>query len=160
MIRRSTVVYIVLLLALAGAYYYLNHREKTADIEVTAEPSSEVSYLFTAQDGAPSSIQLESKAGQFVEVARGADNAWTVRQPMEAKADQAAAEAAASQVSTMSILDVVPDVDPKLVGLETPEYILKVKFTNGVERTIDIGVITPSESGYYVRETNGKVMII
>ena len=160
MIRRSTVVYVVLLLALAGAYYYLNHREKPADIEVTAEPSSEVSYLFTAQDGAPSSIQLESKAGQIVEVARGADNAWTVSQPTEAKADQAAAEAAASQVSTMSILDVVPEVDPKLVGLETPEYVLKVKFTNGVERTIDIGVITPSESGYYVREANGKVMII
>ena len=126
MIRRTTVVYIVLFLALAGAYYYLNHREKPADIALTAEPTSEISYLFTAQDGTPSSIRLASKAGQAVEIARGADNAWTLIQPTEAKADQAAAEAAASQLSTMSVLDTVPNVDPKIVGLETPEYVLTV----------------------------------
>jgi len=162
MIRRSTVVYIVLLLALAGAYYYLNNRNKTADIEVTVEPSSEVAqaYLFNAEDGTPSSIRIESKAGQTVEIARGADNAWMLTKPIEAKADQGAAEAAASQITTMSVLDTVPEIDPKIVGLETPEYVLRVKFTNGVERTVDIGVITPTESGYYVRDAEGKVLII
>jgi hypothetical protein len=159
MIRRTTVVYIVLFLALAGAYYYLNHRAKPADIAVTAEPTSEISYLFTAQDGTPSSIQIQSKAGQAVEIARGADNAWTVTKPSEAKADQAAAEAAATQLSTISVLDIVPNVDPKIIGLETPEYVLTVKFTNGVERTVAIGVVTPTESGYYVRNTQGKVII-
>jgi Domain of unknown function (DUF4340) len=162
MIRRSTVVYIVLLLVLAGAYYYLNNRNKTADIEVTAEATSEVAqaYLFSAEDGTPSSIRIESKAGKTVEVARGADNAWMLTQPIEAKADQGAAEAAASQITTMSILDTVPDIDPKIVGLETPEYVLTVKFTSGVERTVDIGVITPTESGYYVRDAEGKVIIV
>ena len=162
MIRRSTVVYIVLLLALAGTYYYLNHRAKPADIEVTAEPSADIQqgYLFTPADGTPSSIRIESKAGQTVEIARGADNAWTLTQPIEAKADQGEAEAAASQIATMSILDTVPEIDPTIVGLETPEYILTVKFTNGVERTVDIGVITPTESGYYVRNAAGKVIII
>ncbi len=162
MIRRSTVVYIVLLLALAGTYYYLNHRAKPADIEVTAVPGSEVSqaYLFTAEDGTPSSIRIEAKAGQAVEIERGADNAWALMQPIEAKADQGAAEAAASQITTMSILDTVPEIDPKIVGLETPEYVLTVKFTSGVERTVDIGVITPTESGYYVRDADGKVLII
>jgi Domain of unknown function (DUF4340) len=162
MIRRSTVVYIVLLLALAGTYYYLNHRAKPADIEVTAEPSADIQqgYLFTPADGTPSSIRIESKAGQTVEIARGADNAWTLTQPIEAKADQGEAEAAASQIATMSILDSVPEIDPKIVGLETPEYVLTVNFTNGVERTVDIGVITPTESGYYVRDAEGKVIII
>ncbi|HEX9386578.1 MAG TPA: DUF4340 domain-containing protein [Anaerolineales bacterium] len=162
MIRRPTVVYIVLLLALAGAYYYLNNRNKTAGIEVTAEATSEVTqaYLFTAEDGTPSSIRIESKAGQTVEVARGADNAWAVTQPIEVKAEQGVAEAAASQITTMSILDTVPEIDPKIVGLETPEYVLTVQFTNGVERTVDIGVITPTESGYYVRNADGKVIIV
>ncbi len=162
MIRRPTVVYLVLLLALAGAYYYLNNRNKNAGIEVTAEVTSEVTqaYLFTAEDGTPSSIRIESKAGQTVEVARGADNAWAVTQPIEVKAEQGVAEAAASQITTMSILDTVPEIDPKIVGLETPEYVLTVQFTNGVERTVDIGVITPTESGYYVRNADGKVIIV
>ena len=60
----------------------------------------------------------------------------------------------------MSILDTVPDVDLKIVGLETPEYVLTVKFANGVERTVDIGVVTPTESGYYVRNTQDKVVIV
>lgn len=162
MIRRSTLVYIVLLLALAGAYYYLNNRNKTASLEVTAEATSEVTqgYLFTAEDGTPSGIRLESKAGQTVEIARGADNAWTLIKPSKAEAEQGAAEAAASQITTMSILDTVPEIDPKIVGLETPEYILTVKFTSGGERTVDIGVITPTESGYYVSKKDGKVMIV
>ncbi len=158
MIRRSTVVYIVLLLVLAGAYYYLNNREQPADIELTAEPTSEASYLFTAEEGIPTSIRIESRAGEIIEVTRGEDNAWTLTEPDEAQADQAAAEAAASQVTTMRIVDTVPDVDPGIVGLEDPEYILTIKFTSGEERTVDVGVITPSESGYYVR--NGEAVVI
>jgi len=162
MIRRSTVVYIALLLVLAGAYYYLNNREQPADIESTVEPGTEVAqaYLFTAEEGTPTSIRIESKSGETVEVARGTDNAWELTQPIEARADQAVAEAAATQITTMRILDNVPDLDPEIVGLETPEAVLTVKFTNGGERTVDIGVITPTESGYYVRDAEGKVAIV
>jgi hypothetical protein len=160
MIRTSTVVYIVLLLVLAGAYYYLRNREQPADIELTVAPTEEISYLFSAEEGTPSSIRIESNTGEIVEVARGADDTWGLTQPTEAQADQAAAEAAASQITTMRILDSVPDVDPEIVGLETPEYVLTIKFTSGVERTVDVGVITPTESGYYVRDAAGKIVIV
>src|SRR5215208_5121369 len=161
MIRTSTIVYVVLLLGLVGAYFYLKNREQpAADIELTLEPGSEVTYLFTAEEGTPSSIRIESGSGDIVEVARDADNAWALTQPIEAKAEPGAAEAAATQVTSMQVLDSVPDVGPKIVGLDDPEYVLTVKFTNGGERTIDIGVITPTESGYYVRDTTGKVVIV
>lgn len=158
--RRSTVIYLLLFLVLAGTYYYINNREQPADISLTVEPSAEVKYLFTAEDGTPTSIHVESKAGEVVEVARDADNAWVVTQPNEAKADQGSAEAAASQVTTMQILDTIPDVDPDIVGLTDPEYTMTVKFTGNVERKVEIGVITPTESGYYVRNANGDVVII
>ncbi len=158
--RRSTVVYLILLLGLAGVYYYLNNREQLADITVTLEPESQVSYLFTAEDGLPASIRIEAKTGATIEVARGADKAWTLILPVEAKADQAAAEAAASQVTTLRILDSVPDVDPEIVGLSVPEYTLIIRFTSGVERKAEIGVITPTESGYYVRDASGGIVIV
>jgi len=158
--RRSTVVYLLLFLTLAGVYYYLNNRAQPADILVTVEPSSEVSYLFTAEDGLPTGIRVESKAGDTVEVVRDADNAWALTLPIEAKADQGLAEAAASQVTTMQILDNIPDIDLEIVGLSVPEYSLMIKFTSGVERKVEIGVITPTESGYYVRNTNGDVLIV
>ena len=140
--RRTTVIYLLLFLVLVGAYYYLNNRAQPADIALTVEPAAEVSYLFTAEDGVPTSIRIESKVGDTVEVARNAENAWALILPIEATADQASAEAAASQVTTMQILDRLPDIDPEIVGLTDPEYILMVKFTGDVERNVKIGVIT------------------
>jgi hypothetical protein len=158
--RRATIVYVILLLILAGAYWYLNNREKPVEAEATVEPSAEVSYLFHAEDGTPSSLRMESKSGEIVEVARDAENTWTLVQPLEAKADQAAAEAAASQITTMRILDRIPDLDPEIVGLENPEYVLTITFTNGVQRTVDIGVITPTESGYYIQDADGEIVVV
>jgi hypothetical protein len=163
MIRTSTVVYIVLLLGLIGAYLYLKNRAQPVDIELTAEPSLEATqaYLFTAEEGTPSSIRVESRAGQVVELARDAENAWALTEPIGAKADQGAAEAAASQVTTLRIVDTIPKaVDLKIIGLDSPEYKLTIRFTSGVERNVDIGVVTPTESGYYVRERDGKVIIV
>jgi len=158
--RQSTVIYLVLLLLVIGAYYYLNNREEPADIALTLEPTTEVSYLFTAEDGLPTSIRIESKSGDTVEVARNAENAWALILPREATADQASAEAAASQVTTMQILDRLPDIDPEIVGLTDPEYNIFVRFTSGVERNVKIGVITPTESGYYVQNTDGETVIV
>ena len=158
--RESTVIYLVLFLLVIGAYYYLNNREEPADIALTLEPTTEVSYLFTAEDGLPTSIRIESKSGDTVEVARNAENAWELILPREATADQASAEAAASQVTTMQILDRLPDIDPEIVGLTDPEYNILVKFTSGVERNVKIGVITPTESGYYVQNTDGETVIV
>lgn len=158
--RQSTIIYLVLFLVLVGAYYYLNNREQPADIALTLEPASEVSYLFTAEEGLPTSIRIESQAGDIVEVARNAENAWALILPSEATADQASAEAAASQVTTIQILDRLPDIDPEIVGLTDPEYMLVIKFTSGVERNVKIGVITPTESGYYVQNTDGETVIV
>ena len=158
--RRSTVIYVLLFLVMAGAYYFLNHREKPADIAVTLEPVAEVSYLFNAEDGTPASIRVDSKAGETVEVARNAENVWTVIRPHKAAADPAAAEAAASQATTMRILDTVPGIDLDIVGLNDPEYTFTIKFKGGVERKAQVGVITPTDSGYYVLNTAGQVVVV
>ena len=158
--RSSTIIYLLFFLVLAGAYYYLNNRDQPADISLTLEPTTELKYLFTEKDGTPTSVHIESKRGEVVEIARDADNAWVITQPQEAKADQGSAEAAASQVTTMQILDTIPDVDLDVVGLSDPEYTMTIKFNGDVERNVEIGVITPTESGYYVRNANGDIVII
>ena len=157
MIRRSTVVYIVILLALAGVYYYLNNREQpAADIEITPEATQEtINYLFTAADGVPTSMRITAKSGEVVEVARDAENAWRVILPIEGTAEQGSAEAAASQVTTMRVLENIPQIDLDLVGLQDPDYVLNVTFSSGKERIVNIGVVTPTESGYYVQDVSG-----
>jgi hypothetical protein len=80
--------------------------------------------------------------------------------PEEAAADQGSVEAVASQVATMQILDRVPGLAPDAVGLDGPDYTISFQFTSGVERIIEVGVLTPTESGYYVRGENGEIVIV
>lgn len=161
MIRTSTLVYLVLLLVLVGAYFYLRNRaEPAADIELTLEPETEVSYLFSAEEGTPSKIRMEAESGETVELARNAENAWALTEPDEAAVNQGAAEAIATQVTTMRILDTVPGVDPEIVGLADPAYELTVGFPDGSEETVGIGIVTPTESGYYVRNPAGQIVIV
>jgi hypothetical protein len=158
--RRSTLVILLLFLALAGAYYFLNNRPEPENEATTPEPTAEITYLFTAEEGTPTSIRIESKAGEVVEVTRDAENAWALILPEKAAADPGSTEAAASQVTTMRILERLPTVAAEAVGLDLPDYKLVVKFTSGVERIIEIGVITPTESGYYVRASDGGIVIV
>lgn len=158
MIRRSTVVYILILVVLVGAYFYIKNRSQSkADIALTLTPevtSEPVRYLFTSDEGVPSSIRIQSKAGETVELSRDASGAWALTQPVAAKADQGSTEAAATQVETMRILSQVPTLDPSVAGLKNPEYVLTVKFSK-MERTVNIGVVTPSENGYFVQDASG-----
>jgi len=157
--RRSTAIVLLLFLILVGVYYYVSQREPAAGIAVTVEPTEQVSYLFWAEDGVPNNLRLKSKTGEIVELARNAENAWTLNLPFEASADQASSEAAASQVTSIRITDFLPNLDPKEVGLDDPAYTLTVKFSSGVERIAGIGVLTPTEKGYYVSR-NGEIVIV
>jgi hypothetical protein len=161
MIRRPTVVYITILLAAATVYLYLNYREPSAEPEATPGPDTQVSYIFPPGQGDPTGIVMEAKSGETVELTRNSEGAWALKQPFEAKAEQGSSEAAASQVMTMRVFEKITKIDPELVGLKDPEYTLTVKFKNGTERTIQIGVVTPTASGYYVQDSaGGDVLII
>jgi hypothetical protein len=147
-----------------GAYYYLDQRAQSADadiadIAITFAPEAEIAYLFASENGTPTSIRVESQSGETVELARNAENAWALILPTEASAEQGASEAAASQLTSILINDRLPNISPKDVGLDVPVYTLTVKFSTGVERIAEIGVITPTENGYYVR-MDGEIVIV
>lgn len=158
--RRSTIVYILLFALVLGAAYYFNNRAETADITIETETAEPIEYLFSPADGLPTRIHIESKGGEVVEVKRNAENAWVLILPDEAAADQGSVEAAAGQVSTMRILERLPDLAPEAVGLDNPEYTMTFQFTSGVERIVSIGVVTPTESGYYARTEESEILIV
>lgn len=161
MIRRSTIVLLLILAVVVGFSVYFNKtKEKKASINSTTTPETKTSYLFEVTDGVPTSIRVESNAGETVELARDAGNAWALILPIEASADQASSEAAASQITTIRVTDHLPNISPKDVGLDTPEYQIVVKFTDGVERIAQIGVMTPTQSGYYARLKDGEIVIV
>lgn len=158
--RSASIIYIILLAILAGLYFYLNNRSESIDTELSIPTSTPTEYLFSFEDGLPTRIHIESENGEAVEVARDAENAWVLLQPTEASADQGVVEAAASQITTLRIIDRVPGLAADAVGLDSPQFTITIQFTNDVERIIDIGVLTPTESGYYVSRGDGEILIV
>jgi hypothetical protein len=47
-----------------------------------------------------------------------------------------------------------------LVGLEIPAYTLELGFISGKSHKIEIGNITPTNSGYYIRYDDGEIYVI
>ena len=44
--------------------------------------------------------------------------------------------------------------------MKDPVYTITIEFSGGKERMINIGVVTPSENGYYVQDVSSKEVVI
>lgn len=155
--RFGTIFTVLLLVGLIELASYLKQQKETA-LEET--PTDQISFVFTETDGAPTSIEVKPALGDIVKVARNAENAWAIELPFEAEADQGLAEAAASQVSTLRILDEI-DADPNnIFGFDNPAFVITVDFADGKKHILEIGDITPTNNGYYVRVDNDKMRVV
>jgi hypothetical protein len=157
--RAGTLIAVLLLLAMVELSVYLKQqKEKTGTGTATAV--SEAAPIFKAEDGVVTSIEVKPTEGEVVKVARDEKNAWVLELPTKTEADQAAAEAAATQVSALKVVSQIDNgKSPSIFGLDKPAYIITIEFKNGGKHTLEIGDATPSNSGYYVRVDKGKMVI-
>lgn len=158
--QAGTWVSILMLAALVGLAFYMNReKEKTATEDVT--PTVETAFIFTAADGMVTGIEVKpAEGGETVKIARNAENAWAVILPIEAEADQGMAEAAATQLTALPISSQIEEgKSPDIFGLDTPAYVITVEFKDGKTHTLEVGDSTPTNSGYYVRVDNKKMLI-
>jgi len=157
MIRRNTWILLIVLVALVGAAFYLNNQKKTS--ATSATPASQ-QYLFTSQDGkSPTDIKIvDTAAGNSVEIARDSTGTWVVKAPTAAAASQGQAEAAATQITSLSLFgDVQLGLD--VVGLDKPAYVMTVTFDSAKTHKVLIGQMTPIQTGYYVQVDGGRVVV-
>jgi hypothetical protein len=159
MIRRSTWVFIVILAALIGLAWYLNRANSQAESTATTSTPKKTIYLFSSDEGFPNDIHLKNKAGDEVEVKRGNNGEWMMLLPKLVQADSGIVEAAATQVTTLQVLNTL-EIDPQAVELQPPDYTLSVIFSNGGQHQVKIGTTTPTQSGYYVQEEDGTIAIV
>ena len=160
MIRRNTWIVLVLLVAVIGAAYYLNNRKAQQAASATptaAAPGS--GKLFSAALGEPTDITVKDTTGKTVEVARNASGQWVLKAPTDAPADQASAEAAATQVASLQVVSTV-QLDLNVVGLDKPAYMMSFTFKDNSKHTLAVGSITPLQDGYYTSLDNGPVKVV
>lgn len=156
MIRRPTWVLLFLLIALIGLGWYLNHRKQTLAAQAT--PTAGLEYLLPSDAGVVTALKIEGKDSS-IEIRRNAENKWEIVAPNPAEADQGMVEAGITQLSTLRILGHV-EIDLDLVNLKTPDYKVSVTYSNDQTYTFEVGAVTPINTGYYVRKSDGSVVVV
>ncbi len=160
MIRRSTWVTLIILAALVGLVFYLQRNKQVTKSDAQAFPTAANTTVFGAEEGLPTSFEIQSSTGQDVSIAHNMQKAWVVQKPIEADADQGLVEAAATQISALRVLNNQIDLGLDVVGLDHPAYTITISFTGGKQHVLQIGAETPTQVGYYATVDNGKVMIV
>ena len=78
---------------------------------------------------------------------------------MQMAADQASAEAAATQASALRIL-ANPQLGLDVVGLDKPTYKITITFSGGKTHNLAVGSVTPIQDGYYASLDGGASEIV
>ncbi len=162
MIRRNTWILLVILIALVGFAFYLSQRKSQQAANATPTAASGAATgkpLFPAADGNPTDLTVKDTTGKAVEVARNESGQWVLKAPIDAPANQGAAEAAATQLTSLRVLSN-PQLGFDVVGLTQPEYTISVKFSAGKSHTLAVGAVTPIQDGYYTSLDGGAVQIV
>jgi hypothetical protein len=157
MIRRSTWFILVILLVLVGVSYYVKDRK--AKQATLATPTVGQVALFPSTEGTPADIRIESAAGPSVEISRNEAGKWVLKAPEQADADQASAEAAATQLGALRVVSTV-DLGLDVVGLDKPAYTITVTYSSATQHRLLVGSVTPIQNGYYVQLDGGKSQVV
>lgn len=154
--RTGTWIAILLLAVLIAGAYYLN-QNKLPGAESEATASDETAFIFDPASTA-TQIEVQPAEGKSVKITRGEDGVWRLENPIEAEANQALAEAAATQITALKILNTI-DADPSIFGFDTPSYRITITFKDGKTQILEVGDATPTNNGYYVRVDSERMMI-
>lgn len=156
-VRTGTwITLLILVLVIAGAILINRNAEATAEADIT--PTVEEKFVFDATETVKS-IQVKPELTDAVKLERNSESVWVLSQPDEAEADPALAEAAATQITALKIIEEI-DGDASIFGFDTPAYIITIEFTSGEKHTLEVGDSTPTNTGYYVRLDKNKMMIL
>ncbi len=160
MIKRPTWILLIILGVVLVAYIVIKNRIPATTTTATPTALGD-NFLVTAADGTLQSLRISDYNNNVVEMKRDSSGTWVVTLPTPAPADQALAGAAETQVGALRI---VTTLDSQLsltdAGLDTPAYTINLTFTSGLTHVIEVGNLTPSNSGYYVRYDSGNLYVI
>jgi hypothetical protein len=151
---RTTILYLVAALLLAGLYLYDIHQDKKKEqVEKTAKvllgiKADQIEGIILA--GGNETIALQKTEGI-------AKKAWNITAPIRAAADSTAIEGLKNRLANLKYTRVIGEKSDDLArfGLNDPSFIITYS-AGQVSGRLAFGSLTPLEDGYYVNKDKDK----
>lgn len=158
---RNAIILVVVVGLLVAAYLYLGSRKTdNTDPAVDTTEEQEISIIDSAQDKV-SSLEFHNEGGSYKLVKK--DNSWTMEPEMEFLLDSSLVDAAAGDFADLNANKVVEEkaADLGKYGLDKPTASVRVGFEDGTFKEAEIGAVTPTSDGAYVKlKGESKVYVV
>jgi hypothetical protein len=160
MIKRPTWILLVILALVVIVYFVVKNHGSTASTQSTPTALGN-NFLVTQADGTLQVLRIADAQNQVFQMQRDTSGIWVVTLPKTGTADQALAGAAETQVGALRIVTTLENqLNLGDAGLETPAYTIELTFVSGTKHVIQVGTLTPTSSGYYVRYDAGNLYVV
>ncbi len=161
MLKRSTVITLILLALAAGLYWY-GQQPGNAIKKILAADSPDLSVTLISPDYAVNGFSIAAASGQSVSI-QPQNNTWVV--VANSRTGPANLEAAQAAIRSVQALRVQTKVDPSTdlaaFGLDKPAYVLTCFITSSEKTlTFKIGNPTVMKNGYYLLQDDGAIVIV
>jgi hypothetical protein len=160
MIKRPTWILLAILALVIGAYFVIKNRPSATSTEATPTALGN-NFLVTQADGTLQRLRISDKQNRVVQMQRDSSGTWVVTLPTLGAADQSLAGAAETQVGALRIVTTLENsLNLADAGLDSPAYTIELTFVSGIQHVIQVGTLTPTSSGYYVRYDAGNLYVV
>ncbi|MGA2502953.1 MAG: DUF4340 domain-containing protein [Anaerolineales bacterium] len=160
MIKRPTWILLVIL-ALVVVAYFVMKGQGIGTFSSSTPTATATNFLITPSDGTLQVLRITDAKEHIFQMQRDTSGTWVVTLPTTGTADQSLAGAAETQVGALRIVTTLDNsLNLSDAGLNTPADTIELTFVNNVKHTIQVGILTPTGSGYYVRFDTGNLYVV
>jgi hypothetical protein len=148
----------ILVLVVIAFYIFKDLSANSTEATPTLQGSN---FLVTQADGTLVGLHIYDQQNHSIQMQRDTNGTWIVTQPTFGTADQSLAAAAETQVGALRIVTTLDNqLDLLEAGLNSPAYSIELTFVGGENHVIQVGMLTPTKSGYYVRYDGGSLYVV
>ena len=148
----STLILLVIALGLGGYLYFVESERPVSDPDAKKQ-------VFTYDAAKINQVQIKSSGGDVTALRKGADDTWTIVQPVNAPGDRNSISDVVTNLSKLEEQRVVDEnaADLKAYGLAEPRIDVTFQLDGDKEpKRILLGEKTPSSSGTYAKLPSGN----
>ena len=153
----STLILLVIALGLGGYLYFVESERPVSDRDAKKP-------VFTYDAAKITQVQIKSSSGDVTALRKGADDTWTIVQPVNAPGDRNSISDVVTNLSKLEEQRVVDEnaADLKAYGLAEPRIDVTFQLDGDKEpKRILLGEKTPSSSGTYAKlPSSNRVFLV
>jgi hypothetical protein len=148
---RGLLAALIVLVALGGALYWSNRKQK-ADAAKPATDTASTKILSIPEDQIKE-VSIKKTGAETTVLRKGDDGKWQIAEPKPQRADQDAVKSVASALATLNADKVVEDkaTDLSPYGLSAPTLDVTVTKKDGKSQDFQVGDDEPTGGGAYAK---------